>query len=123
MSAARAGPAEKARAATTDKTTFFIDPAPFRFDRLFNRSISRIALANRTRSCPPAHKSTCITGTIYLAEGLRRQAKNGGNCCLFRRFGPLATESVGLWRQSHIFRAQNTPVYRNPGRRRAIAPG
>src|SRR6202162_3643528 len=49
MSAANAGAAENANAATTDKTTFFIDPAPFRFDRLSADTIRPSLLRTRTR--------------------------------------------------------------------------
>src|SRR5664279_4117784 len=120
MSAASAGAAENASAATTDKTTFFIDPAPFRFDRLSADTIRPSLLRTRTRLQPTGPQIDVHYPQIYIFDPVPRQAKNDGNCCLFRRFRLLLLERNVLLRQSHNFRACNSILYRNPGRRRPI---
>src|SRR5665647_2694832 len=120
ISAASAGAAEKASAATTDKTTFFIDPAPFRFDRLSADTIRPSRLRTRTRLQSTGPQIDVHYPQIYIFVPVTRQAENDGNCCLFRRFSLLLTESSGLLRQSHNFRARNAILYRDPGRRRSM---
>src|SRR5450631_3047263 len=120
ISAASAGAAEKASAATTDKTTFFIDSAPFRFDRLSADTIRPSLLHTRTRLQPTGPQIDVHYPQIYIFDPVSRQAKNDGNCCLFRRFSLLLTESSGLLRQSHNFQACKSILYRDPGRQRPI---
>src|SRR5664279_2246012 len=103
MSAASAGASENASAATTDKTTFFIDPAPFRFDRLSADTIRPSLLRTRPRLRSNRTQKDVHYERIYIPQRVTQQAKNGGNCCLFRRFRLLSTESSGLLRQSHNF--------------------
>src|SRR5664280_951332 len=105
ISAANAGAAESASAATTDKTTFFIDAAPFRFDRLSADTIRPSLLRTRPRLRSTRTQKDVHYERIYIPQRVTQQAKNGGNCCLFRRFRLLSTESSGLLRQSHNFGA------------------
>jgi hypothetical protein len=65
MSAASAGAADKASAATTDKTTFFIDPAPFQFDRLSHQPIQ---FARHTCVQTPAAIDLYATGRALGAN-------------------------------------------------------
>src|SRR6185437_9456973 len=100
MSAANAGAAENASAATTDKTTFFItlplfgstgfQPIPFGRPLAYEFRLRSI----RTQKHAPY-------SVDFIFDPLQRQAENGGNCCLFRRLGALSTESSRLLRQSH----------------------
>src|ERR1700688_169049 len=62
ISAANAGIEEIASAATTDKTTFFIDPAPSRFDRLSADTIRPSLLRTEPGCDRPVRKRTCIRG-------------------------------------------------------------
>src|ERR1700682_2408058 len=62
MSAANAGAAENASAVTKDKTTFFIEPAPFRFDRLSADTIRPSLLRTKPGCDRPVRKRTCIRG-------------------------------------------------------------
>src|ERR1700693_6269157 len=75
MSAANAGAAENANAATTDKTTFFIDPAPFRFDRLSADTIRASLLRTKPGCDRPVRKRTCIRGKFTTPTGSHGKRK------------------------------------------------
>jgi hypothetical protein len=62
MSAANAGAAESASAATTDKTTFFIDPAPFWFDRLSADTVRSSPLRTNSGCDRPYAKGLALPG-------------------------------------------------------------
>src|SRR5664280_3186133 len=88
ISAANAGAAESASAATTDKTTFFIDPAPFRFDRLSADTIRPSLLRTRTRLQSTGPQIDVHYPQIYIFVPVTRQAENDGNCLLYTSPSP-----------------------------------
>src|SRR5579875_1785317 len=104
MSAANAGTAASAKAATEESIIFFMAPAPFQHDRPCTDVFAAARRSGTAAKLSPAPRRRHKRAVKFRPLACFRQAENSGNCCLFGRLPRHVKENRRLLRRCHMSR-------------------